>query len=75
VIAAACILMSHIFMQKKEFPIKELEQNWFHEIDEELTLEAIVEAKNEIKKVYAKDTSFRVDSIASKSTLASDAYS
>jgi hypothetical protein len=47
--------MSHIFMVQKGILAKELEQNWFLMIDEELTLESIIEAKNEIKRVYSKD--------------------
>lgn len=55
VIAAACILMSHIFMRQKGFPVAELQQNWQHLIDEHITLESVIEAKNEIKRVYSKE--------------------
>ena len=54
-IAAACVLMSHMFMRNKGLPVPELEQNWQHSIDEHITIEVVVEAKNEIKRVYAKE--------------------
>lgn len=75
-IAAACILMSHIFMQQKHLPVQELQQNWFEQIDENLTLEPIIKAKNEIKKIYAKELQFKsVKSFLTESTKVSSAYS
>ncbi len=51
VIAAACLLMSHVFLQKMGFSAA-LPEQWLSLIDPELTLELVGECKDEIKKVY-----------------------
>jgi hypothetical protein len=52
VLAAACLLMSHIFMAKMGMSDQSLSEGWEKMIDEELTLDLVGEAKDQIKKCY-----------------------
>jgi len=51
VIAAACIYMSHVFLQKIGVPTQ-LPADWLGLVDPALTVDLVTQAKNEIKKVY-----------------------